>query len=597
MGNATLRGKVVTGLIACVACSGALAGVGEATPVRDGGGKAQFDRFVYCHVKAADAKRMQLAEDLARRAGKLGYTGMVFQGDVQYLWMYSAEERERLLALKRVCDDAGLEFVPGVWSIGYGTMLRADPNLAAGMPVRDVPYVASADGRTAVFEPTEHPVENGGFETVVAKADGTFALPGWLGVDAPGRIAFVDRDVRDEGGQSIRFELGESGKAKDPQARAYRRIALRPNRQYRVSVRLRTEGLDTTSGFQIVVTKAPKDGEQSGGTRIMTMNRPRIGRTNDWMTLTAEISTLESERLDVFVGSWKARAGRFWLDDFRLEELGLPNVLRRPGCPFVVADAATKEVYRAGVDYDEVPPLGRGQERQPVKNRSLVLKLRDGGRIAPGTRLLVSAYRSHLMKQSSQRCTCMSEPELYRLFAQSARAIADELHPRKWFLPLDEVRMGGTCAACEARHEDMAHILADCIRRQRQIIRSVTPEAEIFMWSDMINPYQNAKEQVFMCKGSFVGGADLIPKDIVVVQWSEHKYDEAMAFFRDKGFRTVWSCNADGGGSWASGAPAAVRQRIDCVNRDANCRGFMFTTWQSSYPDEKLKVFAEGIVR
>ena len=551
--------------------------------------------FVRGSVKVADAKGMLRVEDMVRRAGKLGYNGLVFQGDIEDLWRYSDAERDRILSLKRTCDEAGLDLIPAVWSVGYGTMQHADPNLAEGMLVRDVPYQVSSDGKTAEFVPEECSVENAGFESVVIKDDGVFSLPGWMSVDGPGRVAFVDAGVRDEGRQSLRFELGESGKAKDPQARVSRCLFVKPHRQYRVSVRLKTEDLDTTYGFQIIVLTAPKGGEKSGETHVLTMNRPRLEPTNDWMTLTAEISSQENELVEVYIGSWHARAGRFWLDDFKVEELGLPDVLRRPGCPFAVADARTGEVYRPGLDYAEIQPLGKGQNKHPVRNRSLLLTISTDSKIAPGTRLSVSAYRGHVMKSDSQRCTCMSEPALYEYFEKSAHAIGDALRPRKWFLPMDEIRMGGTCAACAARKTDMAHIFADCVRRQREIIRSVSPDAEIFMWGDMINPCQNARPQVYMCKGSFVGGADLIPKDITIVQWSATDFDEAMAFFREKGFRTVWSCDADG--SWAAGVPSHVRHRLDYINRDANCRGFMFTTWSNSYPDEKLRHFADGLGR
>ena len=49
--------------------------------------------------------------------------------------------------------------------------------------------------------------------------------------------------------------------------------------------------------------------------------------------------------------------------------------------------------------------------------------------------------------------------------------------------------MGGSCEACKARKMSMAQILGDCITRQFQIIRGVNPQAEIFIWSDMLDPF------------------------------------------------------------------------------------------------------------
>ena len=86
----------------------------------------------------------------------------------------------------------------------------------------------------------------------------------------------VDKEAKASGRQSLRFELSASGKRECPQARAFRTIKVKPNHRYRVTARLRTEGLDTTYGFQIVVYTRPGKGEATGMTRQLTSNRPRI---------------------------------------------------------------------------------------------------------------------------------------------------------------------------------------------------------------------------------------------------------------------------------------------------------------------------------
>lgn len=53
----------------------------------------------------------------------------------------------------RVCTadalGAGMGRAEDRMAFGYGTMQHADPNLAEGMPIRDVLYQVSADGKTA----------------------------------------------------------------------------------------------------------------------------------------------------------------------------------------------------------------------------------------------------------------------------------------------------------------------------------------------------------------------------------------------------------------------------------------------------------------
>jgi hypothetical protein len=482
-----------------------------------------------------------------------------------------------------------MDLIPELWSIGSGAMLHAHPNIAAGLPVFYVPYVASADGRKATFTPSgESALPNGDLEECEMGSDGRrFRLAGWF-AEEPGVISFIDKDVKFSGKQSLRFELAESGKRKDPQARLSRAIKVKPNRRYRVSARLKTEGLDNTYGFQITIYTRPGKGEREGFTRQLTMNRPRIKATNDWMEMTAEISTLDYTELSLYLGSWHARAGRFWLDDVRLEEIGIDRALRRPGCPFTVKDAATGMTYKEGRDYSEVPPLKKGQEKMPRENGSIVLSLPAGTRIKPGAKLLVSGYASHRMKSDSQVSTCMSEPELYRLFEQSAAGIEAAIHPRKWFLPLDEVRAGGTCAACRAKNTDMAHIFGDCVTKQREIIRRVSPKATVYMWGDQLDPRMNARDGMYMCRGSFAGSVDLVPKDIVVMHWGG-KLEESLRFFREKGFRTARSRSIDG--RWANGTPAVVTDDYRIACEDPGCQGFMYTTWRGDYSQEKLEAF------
>jgi len=184
--------------------------------------------------------------------------------------------------------------------------------------------------------------------------------------------------------------------------------------------------------------------------------------------------------------------------------------------------------------------------------------------------------------------TCMSEPELYELFGKSAAALESAIHPRKWFLPLDEVRAGGTCAACRARNTDMAHIFGDCVTRQYETIKRVSPRATVYMWGDQLDPRMNARDGVCMCRGTFAGSADLVPKDIVIMHWGGNVAD-SLSFFRKKGFRTARSRSVDG--SWANGVPGYLANDYAVARDDPACRGFMYTTWRNDYSQEKLEAF------
>ena len=144
--------------------------------------------------------------------------------------------------------------------------------------------------------------------------------------------------------------------------------------------------------------------------------------------------------------------------------------------------------------------------------------------------------------------------------------------------------------ACRARKTDMAHIFGDCVTKMCGIIKRVSPGATIYMWGDQIDPKANAREQVHLCRGSFVGGADLVPKDLVIMHWLGAAPQEALAFFRSKGFRTARSRSIDG--DWAERL-AQTRADYRAAQADPGCRGFMYTTWRGDYSQEKLEAFGE----
>jgi len=549
------------------------------------------DRFFYMGSSLSHRPRVEKVMDVVRRAGKAGFNGMVLQGDVQDAWR-DAPVAKNLVDLKAVCDESGIELIPAIWSCGYGTMLGADPNLAEGLPCFDVPYVVSADGTKAVFaNPESAGLDNGSFETVKNSADGKFSVPGWT-VDAPGELGFIDRNVKFDGEQSVMFDLDASGKNSDPQARMCRRIKFKPNRRYLVTARVKTAGIDSSYGIQISIWRVPK--KPGDPNDCLTMNAPHLKKgDNDWTLMQAEIPSLEFDELVLYIGSWNARKGRVWFDDVRLVEQGFPSMLRRAGCPLTVRDAESGCVYEAGRDYVDVPPLRAGQEKLPRENGSLVLSILKGGRIRPNARLLVSGYRSAVMKSGGQTCTCMSEEKLYDLFDKSAEAIERLVHPKKWFLPQDEVRMGGTCKACRDRNTDMAHIFGECVRRQREIIRRHSPNGVVYMWGDQIDPNMNAHDNIFMCRGTYEGVDAFIPKDIVVMYWGGARtFDKSMAFLREKGFVTARSYNF-GGKAPGGVPPEGVLRDFKAVMDDPVCRGYMYTTWSDDYAQEKFDVFTK----
>ena len=536
-----------------------------------GHAQSMRDRWFYVSRSLASDQDIEELFPLVETASRAGLNGMLLSCGLEGHAEWPAARKARLQALRRHCDAHGVEIIPIIWSIGYGVMLSKDPNLCAGIPIADVPYLVEGTEARVMAEAAPV-VPNGDFEL----HDGdVFPFQGWI--DRPGVVSFADTEVRHGGTCSLRLE----NFASDPvsgHGRVCFKTALRPNTTYRLSCQVRVE--DFASNPAHAFRMQFYGGEEH---RMLSFAVPDIEPQGEWTNVSMVFSSGELSEGYLYVGVWEGKSGKVWIDDLKLEMAGVNEVLRRPGTPFVVRNALTGQVYVEGEDYEPVPPLKRFLSEEDAFSESLVLKLTDHSAIRDGDRLAVSYYRP--ASNGSQRTTCMSEPRLYELLEQSAHEIASALHPRKWFLSMDEIRAGGTCAACVARNTDMAHILAECIVRQCQFIREVCPEAEIYIWSDMLDPNHNAHDNYYSCKGTFAGVWELIPKELVIACW--HDGRKAMPFFSGLGFRTLGAAyydadDLDGSRDW-----------LQICRQTPGCRGIMYTSWQNKY--QLLEAFGDMI--
>ena len=533
--------------------------------------QSMHDRWFYVSRSLENDKDIEELFPLVETASRSGLNGMLLSCGVENYADWSPKRKAHLQALRRHCDSHGIEIIPIIWSIGYGTMLGKNPNLCAGMPISDVPYLVK--GKEATVMAQEAPtVPNGDFEL----HDGNvFPFQGWI--DRPGVVSFADTEIYYGGTCSIRLE----NFASDPiggHGRICFKASLRPNTIYRLSCQVRMEDFSENSPYAFRLQFY--GGEEP---RMLSFVAPNVDTQGGWTNVSMVFPSGDLSEGNLYVGVWEGKSGKVWIDDLKLEIAGVNEVLRRPGTPFVVRNAVTGQVYEEGKDYEPIPPLKRFLGDDDAFAESLVLKLTDHSAIRDGDRLAVSYYRP--VRNGWQRTTCMSEPMLYDLLEKSAHEIAEALHPRKWFLSMDEIRAGGTCAACMARNTDMAHILADCITRQCQFIREVCPEAEIYIWSDMLDPAHNAHDNYFRCKGTFAGVWNLIPKDLVIACW--HDGRKSMPFFSGLGFRTFGAAyydadNLDGSRDW-----------LQICRQTPGCRGIMYTSWQNKY--QLLGPFGEMI--
>lgn len=483
--------------------------------------------------------------------------GAVVSFGLDTLCKKSPDYFRRLDEIKKRCESDGVELIPSVFSIGYGSAaLGHNRNLAEGLPVEDAPFlVTKGEARLAS---SDHPVEfkNGGFEEVTG---GKFQ--GFDFYEQPGEVGFVDTETKHSGNTSLRFEHFNANPY--GHGRVMQTIRVQPHRCYRVTLWAKTENLQPANVFRTLVL---------AGDRELAPREFHLPATTDWRKLTFLFNSLDYDKLLLYAGVWGAKQGKLWLDDWSVEEIGPVNVLRRPGTPVTVRSSDGAITYTEGKDY---APL-RDPELSPWREdkEALPLRLLPESRIHQTDRLRVSWYHSMLINDS-QVTVCMAEPELYEIFDHEAKLLAEKVQPRSVMLNMDEIRMGGTCRACAGK--DMARLLGDCITREVEILRAHMPSVEIYIWSDMLDPNHNAHGNYYLVKGDFTGSWEHVPKSLIMSVWGGEPREKSLRFFNDLGFRSLVACYYDADNL------NEVREWLKIAAPLRKVRGLMYTPWEKKY--------------
>ncbi len=516
------------------------------------------DRWVYVSRSLTRDEHVQEVGEIVSTAAEHGLNGMLFAAGLDALMRWDDERLQRLEQVKQICADASVEIIPLGFSVGYGgSVLGHNPNLAAGLPVKDALFeVHGSEAHLAADPPIS--IENGGFEEFAGDQ-----FTGFRFHDKPGEVSFVDQHAFHGGQAAIRFQ--DFGGDQHGHARVMATAKVRPFAHYAFSCWLKTESLQPVSALALQVYAED---------RALVSRRPSLEPTHDWTQVVLTFNSGDNEELRFYTGLWGGRSGKLWIDDMELEEVGLRGVLRRPGTPVSVSSENGETVYEEGTDFAEIvdPELHDfgGHHADPP------LKLLPGSRIKDGDRLRVSFYHAAAIG-SGQVSVCMSEPELYDYWRESVRSIHERLGSQKYFLSMDEIRAGGSCAACQARNMTMGEILGDCITKQCQIIREINSKATIYLWSDMLDPNHNAHGDYYLVEGDFTGSWEHIPKDVVIVCWYHKQREPSLKFFSDLGFETLAGAYYDGD------TLDNPRDWLDALATTPRARGIMYTTWRNKY--------------
>ncbi len=487
-------------------------------------------------------------EQVFRRAARAGYTH-VHITDSKFTRLGEMPRRyfDNLARVKSLAEELHLVLVPGVFPLGWSNdLLYHDPDLAEGLPVKDALFVVrSGDARLVPDPPVELP--GGNFEDL-------------------GRWTWKDDTVApDRGTALIRNPNGAN-------ARIVQRVRVSPFRQYHVRVRIKTADFQGTPEVKVLA-----DG------RLLNYDDLGVQRTQDWTEHHVVFNSLEHSEVAVYFGAWGAERGSLWFDDAQMEEVGLLNVLRRPGAPLIVR-LEKGRLLEEGKDFEPVadPRLGNqpyngeyeAWHEPPVLHTTL----------PEGTRLRVSYYHPMIIHGGSVMIS-LAEPRTQELLADMARRVHHAWQATGYFMMHDEIRVLNWDAASTARGLDAGALLAENARFCIRTLRSLHPHGAIYVWSDMFDPHHNAHADYYLVRGDLSGSWEGLDERIIIVNWNYGAREKSLRFFADRGHKQVIAAYYD--------APLERVQDWLSAARDVQgVIGIMYTTWQNDY--SQLEAFASA---
>lgn len=532
-------------------------------------------RWFYYPMNIQVGDNVTKAKGIWKTARSLKLNGVNLT-DYKFNFISSTPDRyfDSLNSLNEFCEKYDIDIIPGVFPIGYSNgIMFHNPNLAAGLPVHSQKFYIEADTGRLVPK-VDVSLSNGGFE----EHNGN-NFPGFLFIDKPGEISFVDYDVKHSGNSSIRMEnLG-----RNVNARVCFRTKVEPFTYYHISGYVKTD--DVLYPWVIRLNAIGNTG------RTLIYNNLNIPATTDgWMKLDICFNSLDNDTLNLYWGSWSAPEGKIWWDDISFEEVAFVNMLRRPGTPVYVWHPVLDLAYEEGKDYDSIydPMLGMKYSwpgEYSLYHQPPTFRIRPEGNIKNGDTMLISYYHTVTI-YDGQAVVSMSEPELYDILESEFKVLDSILKPETYFMNHDEIRIMNWDYADQSRGMSPAEILADNTNRCYDIIKKYSPDANIYVWSDMYDTYHNAQNNYYLVYGVLSGVADMIKNDIGIVNWNsqQEKSEQSLEYFERRGFSQISAPYYDSDENH-------IRKWKERSAETENFDGMMYTTWKNDY--SKLEAFAE----
>lgn len=529
----------------------------------------QLQLWYLQHIDSSAENSVGRADALIDRAIAAGYTGAI-------LWDATFD---------RLDDPNG--------SYGDEARLRAVINYAAS---RRLKMLATA----APF----------GFALQPAWAEASHVIGSTFKVDrAKKRLIFQDsfpglKNAGFESGRTEWFDLGDAAVQLDSKvahagkysvvirnaqanARLRQKLVLKPWRQYHLRLFYKT---DHFHGYGMVELLAPGGG---GPFSTELKAKPFL----DWTELDYAFNSRNYTEVYLYFGVWGGCSGTIWFDDAQLSETALVYLLRAKRAPLVAYDPNNLKrlfVERTDFDYIEDPRL---EERHPFYDsyhEPPIVKLPIWSHLRDGQLVALSYYAVFPLPPEYSVAMCLTDERVLKWLNEDVRGIKRVLPPGAGIMmQYDEIRQMNSCGSCRSRKMTAGQLLAWNVAYTIHTFESVMPEAPLYTWSDMFDPYHNAVSHYFYVEGDLAGSWKALPSNVTIVNWNLGRLKESLTWFSGQDPRQPVAHEQIIAGYYdqSDGATAASEELRQAAGIPG-IKGIMYTTWGDNF--KQFEAFANA---
>ena len=157
-----------------------------------------------------------------------------------------------------------------------------------------------------------------------------------------------------------------------------------------------------------------------------------------------------------------------------------------------------------------------------------------GSRLKEGQKVLANYHFATLVGKREQINCCFSEPKVDELIEKQIQWVAQVVQPDIYMMGHDEIRHCGWDDSCAKRNMTCGQILAENIRKCSAVIGKTAPGKPVVTWSDMFDPFHNARKQgrMYLAKGDgpWYGSWEGLPQSVIMMNWHQNNRDSLQFF-------------------------------------------------------------------